>query len=311
MTNASIGSIRERAFEIIFGGSKRFDTALLALILLSVTVVMLDSAIQSDSAWSSRIRMIEIGFTLIFTVEYLIRLWCHPRPGHYARSPFGIIDFLAIIPTYAAFLIPGWETLAVLRVLRVLRILRILELGRFSRAAELISTALSAARYKIGVFATIVGLVVMIAGAFMYMLEGPGNGFTSIPTAAYWAIATLTTVGHPDLSPATPAGQIFASFMMILGYAFIAIPVGIITSEVVAAQNTLSEILDAVAATMTAINVQEFDGRKVCLLEVQRSPDPIYLRTSKNPKTFFVRVNNSTRELTGPDMVSYIRNRWN
>ena len=401
MSNASGESMRERAFQVTFGKAgnqaKRFDTILLALILGSVTVVMLDTAVDYHSVWSERLRMIEIGFTLLFTVEYLVRLWCHPRPGQYARSAFGIIDFLAIIPTYLAFLIPGWETLAVLRVLRVLRILRIFELGRFSRAAELISTALSAARYKVGIFATIVALVVMIAGAFMYMLEGPENGFTSIPTAAYWAVATLTTVGHPDLSPATPAGQMFGSLIMILGYAFIAIPVGIITSEVVAAQSNLKEILDAdeserleykssayvsyqnpnipqkvifeasvlkpvagflngkggmlaigvdddgraigveqdletkhwdvdkyvnsitssimselgaVAGTMTNISIEDFEGRKICLCEIQRSPNPVYLRTSKNSETFFVRVNNSTRELTGPDLVNYIRKRW-
>ncbi len=402
MSNASGESMRERAFQVTFGKAskqaKRFDSILLLLILASVAVVMLDTAVDHHSVWSYRLRMMEIAFTLLFTVEYVVRLWCHPRPGQYARSPFGIIDFLAIIPTYLAFLIPGWETLAVLRVLRVLRILRIFELGRFSRAAELISTALSAARYKIGIFATIVALVVMIAGAFMYMLEGPENGFTSIPTAAYWAVATLTTVGHPDLSPVTPAGQMFGSLIMILGYAFIAIPVGIITSEVVAAQSNLKKILDAeeserleykssayfsyldpdipqkvifktsvlkpvagflngkggmlvlganddgnavgvekdletkswdidkyvnsitssiiselgaVAGAMTKISVEDFERRKICLFEIQRSPDPVYLRTSKNPKTFFVRINNSTRELLGPDLVSYTRKRWN
>lgn len=402
MNSASGESLRERAFQVTFGKAskqaKRFDTILLALILASVAVVMLDTAVDQHSIWSYRIRIFEIGFTLLFTVEYGVRLWCHPRPGQYARSPFGVIDFLAIIPTYLAFLIPGWETLAVLRVLRVLRILRIFELGRFSRAADLIGTALSAARYKIGIFATIVALVVMIAGAFMYMLEGPENGFTSIPTAAYWAVATLTTVGHPDLSPATPTGQIFGSLIMILGYAFIAIPVGIITSEVVAAQSNLKEILEAeenerleykssayfsyrdpdvsqkvifqasvlkpvagflngkggmlaigvnddghpigveqdletkrwdidkyvnsitsaimselggVAGAMTNISVEDYEGRKICLCEIQRSPDPVYLRTSRNPETFFVRINNSTRELSGPDLVSYIRRRWN
>ncbi len=401
MHDVNSETFRERTFQIFFSrasrGAKSFDTILLVLILLSVTVVMLASTVDASSVWSTRLRMVEIFFTLLFTIEYLVRLWCHPRPGQYASSPFGIIDFLAIIPTYLAFLIPGWETLAVLRVLRVLRILRILELGRFSRAAEVIGTALGAARYKIGIFATVVALVVIIAGAFIYMLEGPENGFANIPTAVYWAIATLTAVGHPDLAPTTPTGQAFASFVMILGYAFIAIPIGIITSEVVAAQNSIQEILDAeenerleykssayfsyqdasipekmifqasvlkpiagflngkggtlaigvtddrkvigveqdlasknwdmdkyvnsitssiiselgaIAGTMTTISIQEIEGRKICLFEIQRAPDPVYLKTQKNPKTFFVRINNSTRELSGPDLVSYVRKRW-
>ncbi len=402
MNNTSGESIRERTFQVAFGKAgkqaKRFDTVLLAFILASVAVVMLDSTVDTQSVLSYRLRMAEIAFTVLFTIEYVVRLWCHPRPAQYARSFFGVIDFLAIIPTYIAFLVPGWETLAVLRVLRVMRILRIFELGRFSRAADLISTALIAARYKIGIFATIVALVVMIAGAFMYMLEGPQNGFTSLPKAAYWVIATLTTVGHPSLSPATPVGQMFGSLIMILGYAFIAIPVGIITSEVVAVQSSLKEILGAeeserleykssayysyenpdvpqnviflasvlkpvagflngkggtlaigvnddgqaigvendleakswdvdkyvnsitnaiiselgaVAGTMTKISIEDFEGRKICLCEIQRSPDPVYLRTPKNSRSFYVRVNNSTRELSGPDLVSYIRKRWN
>ncbi len=402
MSTQSGQSIRSRTFEVIFGRasikSRRFDTILLLLILASVCVVIIDSSTETGSAWADRLRILEIAFTLVFTVEYTIRLWCHPKPGQYARSLFGIIDFVAIIPTYLAFIVPGWETLAVLRVLRVLRILRILELGRFSRAAELIGSALGAARYKIGVFATIVMLVVVIAGALMYMLEGPENGFSSIPVAAYWAIATLTTVGHPELIPATPLGQALASFIMVLGYAFIAIPVGIITSEVLAAQNTLKEVLDAeegerleykssayysfqdqktpesvifhasvlkpvagflngkggtlaigvrddrevigveqdleykkwdidkyvrsltsaiitelggVAGTMTTISIREYEGRKICFIEIQRSPDPIYMKTTKNPETFYVRINNSTRELTGPNLVAYVRKRWN
>ena len=402
MTNHNGATIRDRTFEVIFGRAsrqaKRFDSILLILILASVCVVLFDSSVEADSVWATRLRIFEIAFTVIFTIEYGVRLWCHPRAGQYARSLFGIIDFVAIIPTYLAFLVPGWETLAVLRVLRVLRILRILELGRFSRAAEVIGSALGAARYKIGVFVTIVVLVVVIAGALMYMLEGPESGFSSIPVASYWAIATLTTVGHPELTPATPLGQAFASLIMILGYAFIAIPVGIITSEVFAAQNTLKEILDAeenerleykssayfsfqdqntpdsvifqasvlkpvagflngkggtlaigvqdnrkvigvekdlelknwdidkyvrsitssiiselggVAGTMTTISIHEYDGRKICFVEIQRSPDPIYLKTPKNPETFYVRINNTTRELTGPDLVAYVRKRWN
>ena len=395
-------SIRERAFYVIFGRTgrrtRRFETALLVLILISVAVVLLETTLEPGSEWWSRLRSLEIGFTVLFTIEYAVRLWCHPRPMRYARSFFGIVDFVAIIPTYAALIWPGLETLAVLRALRVVRILRVLSMGRFSRAAGMIGAALAAARFRIAVFAVLVMLVVVLAGALMYVVEGPENGFTSIPQATYWAVGTLTTVGDTGLLPATPFGKLFASLMMILGYAFIAIPVGIITSEVVSAQRNWSEPLDAeeserleykssafysyenseipekvifeasvlkpvagflngkggtlvigvnddrkiigvekdlevkawdidkyqnvitsyileklgaMAAAMTNITPQEASGKHVCVLEVQQAPDPVFLQTQKNLRAFYVRINNSTRELSGADLVSYIRKRWN
>ena len=395
--------IRKQLFEVIFGGgraTRTFDLWLLGAILISVSVAMLETVSGIGSVWLFRLRMAEIAFTVIFSLEYLLRLFCHPRPSRYAFSFFGLVDFISIVPTWLAFFVPGWETLAVLRVLRVFRIFRIFSLGRFSRAATTIANALKATRYKIGAFVVGVVLVSVVAGSLMYFLEGPENGFTSIPASVYWAIITMTTVGHESLMPSTALGQFLTSVLVILGYAVIAIPVGVITSEVLAAKNARNALLEGeeterrefkssafysyqnpnipekvifeasvlkpvagflnarggflfigiddnaiplgiqrdldlkewdtekyvrhltdrigqelgpAAATCTHIRIETVKGLEICSVEVDPSPKAVWLVKSDKSgkrKVFYVRSNNSTRELEGPDLVSYIRKRW-
>ena len=238
---------RERVFGVVFGGvtkaAKAFDLLVVGAILASVSVVIIDSMHTLNLAWHEHLRNVELGFTILFSVEYLVRLWCHPRPARYAFSFFGLVDIISIAPTYAALFVPGWESLAVLRVLRVLRILRIFSLGRFSTASEVIARSVIAARYKIFVVLAGIFLVATVAGSLQYAIEGPENGFWSIPEGIYWALMTLTTLGNAELVPSTPLGQILASFVMVLGYSLIGVPVGIITSEVIGARRAREEIL--------------------------------------------------------------------
>lgn len=240
-------TIRERSFNLVFGGAataaRTFDLILLAAILASVGVVIADSVPEANARWHTRLRAVELGFTLAFSVEYLFRLWCHPRPARYAFSFFGLVDAVSILPTYVALLVPGWESLAILRVLRVLRVFRLFSLGRFSRASSVIAHALTASRYKIAVVVVGVLLVGLVAGSLQYLIEGPENGFRSIPEGMYWALITLTTVGNAGLVPLTTAGQVVAAAVMVLGYALIAVPVGVITSEVMASRLAREEIL--------------------------------------------------------------------
>ena len=395
--------IRKRLFDVLFGGgraARTVDLWLLAAILVSVSVVMLDSVADIGSAWFDRLRMAEIAFTVIFSGEYLLRLFCHPRPSRYAFGFFGLVDFVSIAPTWLAFVFPGWDTVAVLRVLRIFRIFRVLSLGRFSRAAMTIGNALEATRYKIATFVLGVVLISVVAGSLMYLVEGPENGFTSIPASTYWAIITMTTVGHASLMPATVPGQLLTSVLVILGYAVVAIPVGVITSEVLAAKKAREALLageeterrefkssafysyadpnipqrdifeasvlkpvagflnarggflfigvddngtplgiqpdldmkswntekyvrhltqriggefGSAAATSTHISIETVKGLEVCVVEVDPSPDPVWLlkaEKSGKRKAFYVRTSNSTRELSGPDLVSYFRKRW-
>ena len=242
----NLKTIRKRLFDVFFGGgraAKRLDLWLLVAIVASVSVVILGSVAAIESAWSDQLRMAEIGFTVIFSVEYLLRLFCHPRPSRYAFGFFGVVDFVSIMPTWLVFVFPGMDTLAVLRVLRLFRIFRIFSLGRFSRAAMTIGNALEASRYKIGAFVIGVVLISVVAGSLMYVVEGPENGFTSIPASTYWAIITMTTVGHGSLVPETVLGQFLTSVLVILGYAVVAIPVGVITSEVLAAKKAREALL--------------------------------------------------------------------
>ena len=392
-----LNRIRKQLFEVIFGSgraAKTFDLWLLGAILVSVTVAMLETVAGMGSVWLFRLRMAEIAFTVIFSLEYLLRLFCHPRSSRYVFSFFGLVDFISIVPTWLAFIVPGWETLAVFRVFRIF------SLGRFSRAATTIANALKATRYKIGAFVVGVVLVSVVAGSLMYFLEGPKNGFTSIPASVYWAIITMTTVGHESLMPSTALGQFLTSVLVILGYAVIAIPVGVITSEVLAAKNArdallageeterrefkssafysyqnpnipekvifeasvlkpvagflnarggflfigindnatplgiqrdldlrewntekyvrhltdqIGEKLGPAAATCTHIRIETVKGLEICSVEVDPSPKEVWIVKSEKSgkrKVFYVRSNNSTRELEGPDLVSYIRKRW-
>jgi voltage-gated potassium channel len=226
---------RKVLFEIIFEadtyGGRLFDVALIVSILLSVLAVMLDSVHSINARYGGLLYAIEWFFTLLFTVEYVLRLLCVGRPGRYARSLFGIVDLLAIVPTYLSLLVPGSRYLLVIRILRVLRVFRVLKLVHYLGEAHVLTQALRQSRRKITVFVCTVLTIVVICGALMYLIEGGENGFTSIPRSMYWSIVTLTTVGYGDISPQTDVGQVIAAIIMIIGYGIIAVPTGIITVE--------------------------------------------------------------------------------
>ncbi|NNF38819.1 MAG: ion transporter [Gemmatimonadetes bacterium] len=227
---------RRRVYDIIFGHEtaigRRFDVVLILAILASVAAVMLESVTPVREAYGPILRAAEWVFTIVFTIEYVVRLWCVARPALYARSALGIIDLLAILPTYISVLLPGGQVLAVVRILRVLRVFRILKLAHYTGEAGILLEALRASRYKITVFVFAVMTIVVIVGSLMFLVEGEGSGFTSIPRGVYWAIVTLTTVGYGDIAPQTPLGQAMAAVVMIMGYGIIAVPTGIVTAEI-------------------------------------------------------------------------------
>lgn len=223
--------LHEIIFEADTPAGKAFDVLLIGSILTSVLVVMLDSVAVFEPRYGRVFHLFEWFFTMLFTVEYVLRIVTVGRPLAYARSFFGVVDLLAIMPTYASLLIPGSQYLIVIRILRILRIFRILKLAQYSGEARLLMRALRESRRKIFVFLYTVLTLVVIMGSLMYLIEGRENGFTSIPRSIYWAIVTLTTVGYGDISPKTNIGQILAAIIMITGYAIIAVPTGIVTVE--------------------------------------------------------------------------------
>lgn len=208
-----------------------FELALMGVIVCSVVTVMLESVESVRLAHGTWLKGLEWGFTLLFALEYVLRLACVKQPGRYAASFYGVVDFVAVIPTFVALLLAGGQPFLVVRVVRLLRVFRLLKLRRYIRAGDTIWTALAASRQKIAVF--LMGLIpiVVIMGTLMYLIEGPEHGFTSIPTSVYWAIVTMTTVGYGDISPMTVPGQMLASLVMIMGYGIIAVPTGIVTVE--------------------------------------------------------------------------------
>lgn len=234
-TEAPATGRRRRLHEIIFEADTRagrlFDLALIWLILLSVATVILESVRSVRVKYGDLLYLLEWLFTLLFTAEYLLRLLSVRRPLRYARSFFGVVDLLAIIPTYLSIFVPGSHYLLVIRILRLLRVFRLLKLSEYVAEADTLRHALRASSRKISVFISAVLLLVVIIGALMYVIEGEAHGFTSIPISIYWAIVTLTTVGYGDLSPRTPFGQVLASIVMIIGYGIIAVPTGIVSVE--------------------------------------------------------------------------------
>lgn len=226
---------REQLFVIIFESDtprgKAFDVALLWLIVLSVLAVILESVPGIDTEYDRMLYIAEWAFTAIFTLEYILRVTCVRDKWRYMRSPLGLIDLLAVLPTYLSVFSFGLQYFLVIRVLRLLRVFRILKLGRYVGEARLLTRALEASRFKITVFLSTVLTLVVVIGTLMYMIEGPENGFTSIPVGMYWAIVTLTTVGFGDITPTTLAGRALAALVMILGYGIIAVPTGIVTVE--------------------------------------------------------------------------------
>jgi voltage-gated potassium channel len=230
-----LGGLRLRLYTIIFEADTRagraFDIALIWLIVASVVVVVLDSMTRIHAQHARLLVGLEWAFTLLFTAEYLARLACVRKPWRYARSVFGIIDLLAVLPTYLAVLVPGLHALIDVRVLRLLRIFRIFKLGAYVAEYGLLGRALLASRRKILVFLSFVLLVVLVMGTLMYVVEGPANGFTSIPVSVYWAITTMTTVGFGDITPKTDLGRLIASAMMLIGWGTLAVPTGIVSAE--------------------------------------------------------------------------------
>ncbi len=238
----TIQKIRIKLREIIFESDTRagkgFDIGLLIAILVSVIAVMLDSISSVRASIGQFLIILEWTVTILFSLEYLLRIWTIGRPVKYILSFYGIIDLLALLPTYLSLILAGSQYLIIIRIIRILRIFRILKLGRYMAASSILAIAMKESRHKIIVFLEVILTIVVIVGALMYLIEGPKNGFTSIPVSIYWAIVTITTVGYGDISPATAIGQIIASVIMILGYAIIAVPTGIITMELSKAQQT-------------------------------------------------------------------------
>ena len=235
---------RARLHEIIFEADTRagraFDLTLLAAILLSVIVVVLESVAEIRQQYGPLLRVVEWTLTLAFTVEYMLRLIAVDRPVRYATSFFGVVDVLAVVPTYLALVVPDTQSFMVIRAIRLLRVFRVLKAAQFLSEAQLLMTALRASRRKITVFLGAIVTIVLIVGALMYVIEGEEHGFTSIPTSMYWAVVTMTTVGYGDIAPRTPLGQLVASLLMILGYAIIAVPTGIVSVELANAGRPVS-----------------------------------------------------------------------
>ena len=224
--------LHEIIFEAETPAGRAFDIVLLWSIILSVLTVMLDSVGSIRAQIGGTLLAVEWFFTVLFTAEYAFRLVSVRRPLRYALSFYGLVDLLAILPTYLSLLFPGSQYLLTIRVIRLLRVFRIFKLSAYVSDANILLTALKASRRKIGVFLLSVMTLVIILGSAIYVIEGEAHGFTDIPTSIYWAIVTLTTVGYGDLSPHTPAGKAIASLAMLLGYGIIAVPTGIVTMEI-------------------------------------------------------------------------------
>jgi voltage-gated potassium channel len=229
---------RLRLYTIIFEADTRagrlFDQALIAVILLSIVVVMADSVQAVHQVYGRALNGVEWIFTLLFTAEYIARLLCVRRPLQYATSFFGVIDLLAVLPTYLALFVPELHALIDVRVLRLLRVFRVFKLAAYVAEYQFLVSALAASGRKILVFLSAVLMVVLVMGTMMYVVEGQTNGFTSIPTSVYWAISTVTTVGFGDITPKTDLGRLIASFMMLMGWGILAVPTGIVTAEMAA-----------------------------------------------------------------------------
>ena len=230
-------NLQEAIYEVIFGydspAGKWFDVVLIVLIVSSVTAVLLDSVASYHVRYGELLLRLEWIFTLLFTIEYALRVYSARERRAYIFSFYGLIDLFSILPTYIAYLFPSVQYLVVVRIMRVLRIFRILKLFRYMGEANLLYTALLQARRKIFVFLFSVLTLIVIFGALMFIIEGPEHGFHSIPESIYWAIVTITTVGYGDISPQTPLGQMVAALAMICGYAIIAVPTGIIGAELI------------------------------------------------------------------------------
>ncbi len=234
-------STRRDLFEIIFGTSnkagKRFDMILLWIILVSVTVVILDSVAAINAKFGTILLVLEWCFTVLFTIEYFVRVYAVPRRWKYIFSFWGIIDLIAFLPTYLSLIFVGYKYLIVLRIARLIRVFKVYSMTRFLLESKSLYAALRSSIYKISIFMLMILIIVVILGSVMYIVEGENNGFTSIPQSIYWAIITITTVGYGDIVPATVFGKFISSFIMLIGYSIIAVPTGIITMELTRSKN--------------------------------------------------------------------------
>lgn len=239
-------SLRRQLHRIIFGtntpAGARFDQLLILVIIASVMAVMLDSVSGVSQRHGQLLLVAEWIFTVLFTLEYLVRIWVSDHPRRYIFSFYGIIDLLSILPTYLSLFFVGANYLLIIRIFRVLRIFRVMKLVHYSKEAQILLIAMRNSRRKIIIFMLFVAVLAMIYGALMYLIEGSEHGFTSIPRSVYWAIVTITTVGYGDITPSTPLGQALASFVMLTGYAIIAVPTGIVTAELTALSHSMKII---------------------------------------------------------------------
>ena len=271
-------SWRFRLHQIVFEADtpagKAFDVIVIAAILMSVLVVMLDSVADIHATHGDLLLRLEWMFTILFTVEYIVRLICVGSPVHYARSFFGIVDLLSIIPTYLSVFVTGAQSLLVIRALRLIRIFRVLKLRYHLSEMEVLSEALRASRHKIVVFLTVVLSMAVVVSAMVYLIEGEASGFTSIPRAMYWAIVTMTTVGYGDITPQTVPGQIAASGLMILGYAILAVPTGIVSVEL--AQATWHHRVSTQACLHCGAEGHDFDASHCKYCGTALEPDPLH-----------------------------------
>ena len=269
-------SKKELIYLIIFEADtfwgKIFDVSLLIVILLSVLAVSLESVKFINDDYGHLLRILEWVFTILFTFEYLARIYAIKKKWGYILSLYGIIDLLAIIPTYLSLVVAGSQTLVVIRSLRLLRIFRILKLARYLDAAANLKAAMQASKRKIFVFLGVVFILVIIMGTLMYIIEGAENGFTSIPRSIYWAVVTLTTVGYGDISPQTVLGQLVAMCIMIMGYGIIAVPTGIVSAEI-ASKKSRGKITTHICPSCTKEG-HDFDATNCKYCGSSLDPDP-------------------------------------
>ena len=232
---------KQKLYSIIFEADtpagKIFDVLLFVAIMVSVGLTMMSSVESIRSTYGDVLLISNAFFTVLFTIEYILRIYCSPHRVRYIRSFFGVVDLLAVLPFYIGIFFPSTRFLDVIRILRMLRIFRVLKMSQYVGEGDLLLNAMIASRRKIGIFIVAVLTIVVILGSLMYVIEGEENGFTSIPRAVYWAIVTITTVGYGDISPQTPLGQGLAACLMIIGYSIIAVPTGIITAELELSEN--------------------------------------------------------------------------
>lgn len=265
---------RLRLYIIIFEADtvagRRFDQMLFLLIGLSLVVIMADSFDPWSHDYRFTFSILEWGFTLLFTVEYILRLLCVKRPWRYATSFYGVVDLLAVLPTYAAFFFPDLAFLIGVRTLRLLRIFRVFKMTHFMKEYLMLARALRASFRKILVFLSVVLLIVLVMGTIMYVVEGPANGFSNIPVGVYWAITTLTTVGFGDITPQTALGRFIASLMMMLGWGVLAVPTGIITMEMSIAQRAMAKLVTTRTCQECLTEGHEVDAKycKQCGVEL-------------------------------------------